>query len=710
MDMKTKNKFVSHYFKMGLLRCSKVSVVITILHLISFPLTIGLDTAYLATKSDTLLNIAEIFLVLSFMFSGVAVLAGVLIAMTQFSYLHKKYETDTYMSLPLSDKQRFMCDYFSGLLSYIVPVIISQILTYLISFGAMYFDSDLKKLSESFDISFATAILQCFAIAIVVMIMFYTITAVACVICGSIFETLSLTVLLNIAIPGIIYLLFFIAFNKVEGVTFIDMLMPLLSKTSPIGALVGLAYHTDKIGDDFFRLLFFSKYLLWILFFSAVYFFVALFLFKKRKAESVSKPYVFKGFYYAIMSCITFGICAIIPISFEELIIPMIIFATVVYLIFEVITNRGFKNFKYSILKNFVTIGACILVIVLLNNPWGFGMGKKIPKLENIQSAKINYVSSTSNNTDYYLLSDNMKYTDKEAIEIIYNAHKKYIEKSSLKNAFANYSLDYDLGYSEIHYYDKVKRAYQIEYTLKNGSTMCREFYFNSDEILELTKLENTQEYADNIADCLEDICKQGDTFRFYTKDFSYEIQGFEYDKIHDVYYSNSLYNKFMLEMCNAIKADIPNRDYSQIINPTELYGWIDIEYNEFYVYNTDTNIIRVIETYKDFMGLNVMDFDCPFIITKDNLVKNNQNLGCINYTPNCQHYSFDNEQESAIQDDLNKLVTVSKPYTYDEKDEYVLHIYNGNSHIFWYIPYEYNDLAQKVFDYAKAQEEYTYD
>lgn len=387
-----KNPAAKHYFKTGLKKNRKFFVICLILHMISFPLAFAMLSVDVLTdnREETMFGI---FTALAYVFSTIAILMGVIIAIHSFSYLHKKPETDTYMSLPLSDKQRFFSDYFSGLLTYIAPVMISSVFTFIsivianavinsnpasgMSIGSIVYDE--------YTISWAAVVLEVYIIAIVAMIMFYTLITLACTLCGSLFETIVHSFILNGAIPGMIALLCFVMFSRVPGVEYFSITLPIMSKTSPLGAFIGYIV-CIAIVDEVWLFPFFIKFVLWLAAFAALYLGLAFLAYKKRKGEDVAKPYVFKGYYYGILSCMTFAICSIIPIEYGMLIIPMIVVAAVAFLAFEVITSRGFKKFGKSLIKCACTITASILLIGILDNGWGFGAGRRVPDADDVKS------------------------------------------------------------------------------------------------------------------------------------------------------------------------------------------------------------------------------------------------------------------------------------------------------------------------------------
>ena len=67
----------------------------------------------------------------------------------------------------------------------------------------------------------------------------------------------------------------------------------------------------------------------WVLFFlgaTALYFLLTMFLYNRRKAEDVSKPYVFKLLYYIVVTVISMAISLIARYQFS-MIFPVIIFS-----------------------------------------------------------------------------------------------------------------------------------------------------------------------------------------------------------------------------------------------------------------------------------------------------------------------------------------------------------------------------------------------
>ncbi len=703
-----KNPAAKHYFKAGLKKNRKFFVICLILHMISFPLAFTmLSIDIVADKSYDFLFGA--FFALSWVFTAIAVLLGVIIAIQNFSYLHKKQETDTYMSLPLSDKQRFFGDYFSGLLTYIAPVIISAVFTFItFAIAAAVINANPEcgmsiaplEYGEH-TIGWGQLMIEIYLIAIVAMIMLYTIITLACTLCGSLFETIVHSFILNGAIPGMIALLCFVMFNRVPGVDVLKIMLPIMSKTSPLGAFIGYLNYTDLMNEAVFLFPFFIKFWLWLAVFTVLYVVIAFLAYKKRKAEDVAKPYVFKSYYYAIISCVTFAVCAIIPIGFDILLIPMIVVAAVAFLAFELITNRGFKKFGKSLIKCALTITASILLIGILDNGWGFGIGRRVPDADDVESVTIENMEMVMGvEIDY----DGVEFFEKDAIEAVITAHTKAADRACDESEFPGILKDYysydSYNWDRYYGYDYA-RTTTITYKLKNGSSITREYKFNEEErkIISSAAL-MSKDYARNEAD---EFVRSNRTYRdewnFYItvhdaiqKDeytIATRIKGLPGDDWMLV--SEDEYNTFVKEIAEAIEKDILDRTYEQVMQP---YGYCGkIGYFAFYEY--DENILATLEKYK------------MHITPISEVVKK------LDYIP-IRTVSFNDDDRffsDLVQSDrqleiVKQLLMVvypaerNRPSSYYERLEEYSIIINGD-HFDLFIPDEYSDIARELFDMA---------
>ncbi|MBE6836676.1 MAG: MFS transporter [Ruminococcus sp.] len=694
-----KNAAALHYFKTDLKKNLKFFIICLALHMFSFPLMF-ITMTYDATKRpEEYLGISDFFVAIAFLFAGLAILAGVLIAINNFSYLHKKHESDTYMSLPLSDKQRFFTDYFSGLATYIVPLIISGVFTFITAgiFIATVTGDNAKSdifgyepiIYNDHTIHWFEILFIAYFLVIIAMIMFYTITVLACTLCGSIFEAIVHVIILNGAIPGMIMLVTFIMFNKVPTMSWYSVMLPILSKTSPIGAAVSYVLYMGLIDYDTLLLPFLFKFSAWLIVFTVLYVIGSFLLYKFRKAEDVAKPYVFKSYYYIIMTCITFAICSAIPVYWEIMLAPMLVVAVVFYLIFEVITNRGFKKFGYSAIRCAATIAISFVLIIILNNPWGFGLGKIVPKASSVKSVSITYRGIHST---YY---DSITFTDKDAIKIITEYHKDAVEDAYKDNDYGNF-----MGYDD-NYYDS---AHTVTYKLKNGTTFTRELDCDTEQLLALAEIETFDEYAKGMANRFYEEIKIENQFLFITP---FETYGYGNEKSTGFFYgdvdvefiaSDEKFNSFAKDLKKAIERDFSERTYNQIIKPYSYCGYLSINGKSQYVYEYDEHILSVLKKYgiytttpKKYLEENYFDTN-PF------------NKMYINYTNNMSSYSYElyKKQEKSYRyfnktpstprehELMLELATVLVPFNFESENPYVL------GHFF--VPEQYEHLADELY------------
>lgn len=703
-----KNPAAKHYFKAGLKKNRKFFTICLILHMISFPLafiTLALDAAT-GGEVDALDMLFPALLILSFVFTAFAILLGVLISVQSFSYLHKKQETDTYMSLPLSDKQRFFSDYFSGLLSYMVPVLISGVATFItlaIAYATIKANPDSGYTMNS--VIYGDHTINIFEIVGIVyllvsmaMVMFYTLISLSCTLCGSLFETTVNSFVLNGAIPGMIALVGFIMFNRVPGVVSGMVTLPLIAKTSPIGAAIAYVAYADSMGEAVLLFPFVIKFWLWLFVFTLVYLAIAFFAYKKRKAEDVAKPYVFRIFYYIIIYCTTFAVCSIIPIAFDVLIIPMIIFAAVVFLAFEVITNRGFKKFGRSIIKCAVTIAASILLIGILDNGWCFGVGRRVPDADDVESVIIDNVDEIIGTNVY-----NMEIFDEDVIKAVISAHEKaadrVCDKISYPGLFKDYFDRYYYSYDE--YYvggsDKYTYPVTITYNLRNGSSMTREYRFNDEErIIMAQKLFSSKDYAKSEADSFMRSYRYSATDEDNTINISDMFGKTEYyigtkSSYHllDVELLPEEYTSLINDIAQAIEKDILDRTYEQVIAP---YGYCG-DVGSFSFYEYDENILATLREHNFPMPTNSEQIASITVNPIERMEMSYPRFESVYF-----HRQFESEEQKKF---VKQLLAVASPHK-SENSNYsvsVLQYYSSGYDVKLYVPAEYDVIARRLFN-----------
>lgn len=588
-----------HYFKCGLQKNSKLFIASIAFEVLSIPVLL---LSVLLEDSSGIGGILSVLLYgfFSFLFAGIAVILGIPIALNSFSYLHKKHESDTYLSFPLSNKQRFFCDYLSGLITYIVPALGSMILSVILSILIYISEPDKYAFGVGdTDYTIISFVLKIYLFAILCMVMLYTLAVLSAVLCGTFYETLSSTLLINAGIPGMIALITYICFNKAPGVDTGYMMLPVLGKTSPLGAVISFAYYLDDGIKDCLSIPTFLWTLFWLLAVNALYILLSYKLYTKRKAEHTSKPYAFKLYNRILISCLTFAIISIIPAWPGFFAIPVLIFTAVVYLSFETITNRGFKNFSKSIVRCIVTIGVSVIIIFVLNNKWAFGASTRVPDVEDVESVTINYSGYPAFESYHWFKT--VEYTSEEGIEVITDLHQNFLDRYKDNSGIFEYSHG---SYNDNFYYDGSYYRFTIVYKLKNGFIMRRTIAVDSDTFDELSRLNCTTDFAeytcDRIIEEYADTNKLVFGVKLKNRYDGYTAFAIEARDGDDRYLSEAEYDDFLEELCEAIKTDVDARNSYDIITEENIYIRINIGGQYAYILKSDVNSIAVLEKYTD--------------------------------------------------------------------------------------------------------------
>lgn len=468
----------------------KIFIVNLVLHIIGLPLVafsalmvlkyMDKDPSYWIPY-QSLMSVGGISVV-------IAIFCGIIIALNNFRYLYTKSLVDMNYSLPITTKQRFFADYLSGLLGYIIPAIIGVILSIIILVTGSNF-VDMEIFWRNFDTIIVAGLIVFFG-----MIMLYTFTVFTISFCGSNFEAIFSIFATGIAIPLTLFSVFSLVNYSIDNIvpeeSFITKIS--LTSTNPIGALFAVINYFDNvISNSDFAIKTFVRWLIPNLIFTAIYLVVAYFLYKYRKAEDVSKPYIYKGFYYAITSLEIFCVLSVF-ITYEAGIIAGIIVSGIIFFIMEVITKRGFKKFGYSVIRFCVTIAAVFLFFTISKNTEGFGCKNYVPR-----EAAVSGVSVRFDGTIIDI------FEDEKVIEETIRLHKNW---KNANNENKSTLLMYD--YDELKNSVKQEELFQctnqnvyITYYLNNGSTVSRSFLMGNECCGDLiTAMETSEETAQFIA------------------------------------------------------------------------------------------------------------------------------------------------------------------------------------------------------------------
>lgn len=498
----------------------------------------------------------------------ISLFLGITLALTNFKYLYKKSITDMNYALPLSGTQRFFADYLSGFTMYVAPIVGAILLAIAILGIGTPIVSGLDDFWENFDI-----VLKVIFIVLIAIIQFYTLSVLAIVFCGNTFESIFSIFAFNVLIPAAISCVWVAlcqsySYGIEQSAIFYNNIF---TSTSPIGAVAFffISANTFDYADSFGTFLY-TKWIIITLIVTAIYLAFAYLLYRRRKAEDVSKPYVYKIAFYAIMTMATFCVLSLF-ISFGGFLAAGVVLCGIMWFIMEVITRRGFKKFWQAGLG----FGAAVISVIVLCNLFGatkgFGMTKKVPSVSSVESIAIRETEIT----DY----DGMVFRDKEVIEEAVKLHEELVDRhfNQEKYSYNTTNIEHGCG--------TVDDSIFLQYSTYTGSTISRSYAVPSNMSAELKKaILLSDDYA-------EQIYKEMFYFEIeYCDEYSDTVFTF-FDKAgkHDSRKADIATFKALRE---AYKKDLMDMTEADLLN-AKFRGKID---NQYFVLETFDNTISILE------------------------------------------------------------------------------------------------------------------
>lgn len=501
-----------HNWKSSIKDSRKFSIILLILHLVAVPAVLIATMACMYTNKGYDDGTVEMYAAIAIGTTALAAFLGIFAATSSFTCLHEKSVVDMKLALPMNNNQRFLSNFLSGLFTYLAPFYIAQIISLLLcGYGLLFMEGetfyetryinnayvDVPYVCDIFSI-ITPALLKLILGGTLCMLMLYVITVLIAICCGNKFEAIAYTILINILIPATIYCVLYSMYDSLYGIEAGIIALKVLIYTSVFGGI--MASIDWATGGELIYGAEYMSYGIWLLVFTlviAALFALCFFLYKKRRAEQVSKPFVFKLAYYVVLICAMFCIISLLVTEGTD-IVPTIIVSGIIFMIFEVVTNRGFKKFWLSIIKYAATFIAVVGVIVISEKTDGFGAVQRVPSASNVKSVEIFYegfygdFSSMSYNYDAKLLIK-----DKENIEAIVSAHQDIID---FYNAHKDsYNRDNRWNYDDIV---GIYKTFTVTYNLKAGGSFSRDYYSITPGAAEyLSKLDVSEEYKRQVAE-----------------------------------------------------------------------------------------------------------------------------------------------------------------------------------------------------------------
>ena len=729
MTSKVSNKKISpvlHNFECGVKTKIKMAIIIGILHLAAAPAVIISLIAGIYGKDPTAM--VESFAVIGVITTAIAGFMGIFIAIDSFSCLHNKSVVDMRLSLPLTSAQRFFSNFLSGFAVYVVPFLAAQVISLLgMAYGFIFMEGRTFERQAGYKggelfydeyecIYFREAmpmLLKLIASGILVMLMLYTVTVLVTVCCGNKFESIAYTILINIMIPLTVYLVFQSMFQDLYGVDVSNIVMGIIMFTSPAGgiaAAVGMAVGSDSLVSNFSM-----NYLVW----GICYFLItagigagAFFLYKKRRAEQVSKPFVFKLLYYIISTAVIFCIYSVF--YYDDIgIVPAILTTVIVYVILEVAANRGFRKIWLSLIKYAGAMAASVLIIFAAQETEGFGMVTRVPDISQVKYVELNYGGFYGMfRLPYEYTNDGrvigfLEFNESENIETIISVHKNVISDENRIERSA-----------------RPGNSVEIRYHLKSGGTMVRRYSNTPAEVAEmLGRLDLTDEYKTQLAEMYKNkILTAKNNYinmREYNPEYTSKLQFYlseatqDYLGESDAILINKLIDRdFFEQLAEAYAKDIMNiteenyyRSSAKNIYRFEIRNGMSFELN---VPETFDNTLELLE----YFGFN--------IFKKENLTDMELNKYFENTIPNRNVKMYTAEEWRELNDvpegiplhgkycsttgkdnvvikadkDFCDLYRAAEPMNIVPDNGYIIYVFGQT----WAIPEELNGTAERVY------------
>ncbi len=379
-------------------------------------------------------------------------IAAIMPAVTR-RHLNRRNCVDTFGALPLTYKQRYWGDLLAETAAYVTPIIPAGIYTCIMM--AVLANNDRYQELESFlgvTVSIFFTVLICVAGAI-------ALSGFMAQCCGKAGSGVLYTFIVGFAVPILAILFVNIIENNALGIKSLSMTYPVCSAIPPFGALIS-AYSSLLDGDFSADKLTVNSPISLIVMLAMIAALIigGYYIGKLRKAELVGEGVLFKPFSVVISAAAALTITGLLfGLTFESYsgyVVIVVIVSFIIFMVFELITKRR----SIRILKSVIIFACAAAVMIgynlLVRNTESFGLADHIPSVNSVREITI---ESRFND-------DELKFNDKQAMQIIIDQHRK------LLNSKDQLSTGFNL---------------EISYKLKNGTIVTRSYYSDNDSIFD---------------------------------------------------------------------------------------------------------------------------------------------------------------------------------------------------------------------------------
>lgn len=385
-------------------------------------------------------------------------ITAVICCFINFAFMYSKKSGDLYYALPMTRSGLLLSRFFASMAPSLLPIILC--------YGSM----GIILLSNRVWGDFSTvAIGALFNILLVFMSCCITMLFIVCA--GSITDLLISYCGLNIG-AVVISLMFFwlcdeylLGFYSYSEENFIIFSSPFL---------YGFAYLVRFAKEGFVFNTELLVYILKLCVISLACIISSIFLFRRRKSEKCTGAYAYKGMYCICSLTVGFACAFLVGMLFSGNVGGIFFWlfgavgAVLGAITFGLITDRGFKTVKRSVVLGACSFGVMLILVIILKTG-GFGYSKCVPIAEKVEGATVSIANM------------NIEFQDPEPVIALHKKALQNIDSDEIELAQVTevvYGLSDTLTVTE-NGEDHVSHV-TIRYTLKNGFEMNREFWINT--------------------------------------------------------------------------------------------------------------------------------------------------------------------------------------------------------------------------------------
>ncbi|BCN31591.1 DUF6449 domain-containing protein [Anaeromicropila herbilytica] len=529
----------------------------------------------------------------------IVVCGAAICGLSGFFYLHSKKKVDFYHSIPVRREALFAVSYINGLLIYLVPYIISILISFII-----------LSINHVMSGEIFHEVLKAIGINFLFYSLIYTVIVIAVMLTGNFIISCFGTAVLLIYGPCVLALkeAYFSTFFHTYYMKNQDMDGFVLF-LSPIGRYIEtIQKSSSEIGGNIVITLIVTILLI----------ILALFLYTKRPSEAAGKAMAFSISKPVIKIMLVVPLTLAGGILFREVtygnsqgwfFFGLVIAFIISYAIIEIIYNFDIRcAFLHK--KELLTCAGMIAVVILIFELDVTHYDSYLPSKSDIKTMSVSVDG----------LDEDIHYSDKDTTYI--NGEKYQLERMKL----TNFDNAYDLvkaGIKNINHdedgYMEGTYGYNVKYTLKNGKEVYRAYKLTSEDRMKLIKkLYENQEF----------------------KEAHYPIYQLDAEYIKKISCYNTFENKeFSLnqeeknQLVEDYKADLSNLTLDEHAKNPLAYITIRLNNENLYdypVYSSFSNTIKFLNNH----GFNATDGVTAQVV-KEITISNNQDTSNDNTTDN---------------------------------------------------------------------------